>query len=655
MKKSKTCFVLMPFHPISMPAIGISTLKAALNQKDYQCDVYYAAFDMFRFFRQSEDLKIELATYNHIARHRDLGDLFFSPTLTTNKSSEFIEQVLRKNLLNSSKRTKLPALDLIVKRIHHDSKLVEQFVDYCYNSRKWQQYDIVGFSSTFTQNVGSLALAEKIKANHPYIKILFGGANCADVMGIQLLKSFEQVDYVLQGEADISIAEFIDQFEQNKHPDDISGLIYRKGKEIFVHPYANLLNNIDNLPVPDYSDYFEQIPDPLKKLIEVSLPIELSRGCWWGEKKQCIFCGLNGTEKKYRSKSASRILDEISVQKALYQVSRFTAVDNILNKKYITELLPKLEKYNVRFFFETKSNLSEDNIIQFRKSGIVHIQPGIENLSSEILKLMNKGVKGFQNIQLLKWCTTHNIQPDWLYLYNFPNEPIEPYLREIKIFRHLSHLPPPMSPNPVVINRYSYLFENHRALGYTNVTPLKNSAAYYQNLSENERMNISYQFAGKPPQGNHPFYERLLWKEISLWKRNHTNGSRLYKFVGETMTLIFDSRNDNHDWYLMSDLAHYLYQFIKHAKTLEALYKMLDPIFSPDMRNTKIISDTLLKQRINRIKTIEILSLRYQNELRTFLSKLLESGLAIYIDNRYLALAVDCYSANEIEKCGFKV
>ena len=632
MKKSKTCFVLMPFHPISMPAIGISTLKAALNQNDYPCDVYYAVFDLLLFFQQSEDLKIELATYNFVSRHRELGDLFLSTALTTNKSSDLIRQALRENLLNRSKRKKAPGLDLIIERILHDSNLVKRFVDYCFKSREWEQYDIIGFSSTFTQNIGSLSLAEKIKTNYPNVKILFGGANCGDVMGIQLLQSFQQVDYVLQGESDISLLEFMDQFENNKSPIDISGLVYRKGTEIIAHPTSKIFQNLDNLPIPDFSDFFAQIPDSLKQLLDLSLPIELSRGCWWGEKKQCIFCGLNGAERKYRTKTKSRILDEISVQKETYHLSRFTAVDNILKKEFITELLPLLEEYDVRFFFETKSNLSEENIIQFRKSGLTHIQPGIENLSSEILKLMNKGVKGYQNIQLLKWCATHDIQPDWLYLYNFPNEPVEPYFREIKKFRHLSHLPPPMSPNPVVINRFSYLFENHRVLGYTNVKPLKDTAVYYQNLSEKERMNISYQFTGSPPQGDHPRYERALWKEISLWKRNHSNGSRLFQFTGETMTLIFDSRNNTHDWYLLSGKAHFLYQTLKHAKKYKKICEVMDSSHLTEMQNTLIISDTILKQRIKQIKVIEISIPRNQIELKRFLSELLENGLAIYID-----------------------
>lgn len=94
-------------------------------------------------------------------------------------------------------------------------------------------------------------------------------------MGTQLLRSFQQIDYILQGESDRSF--------------DISGLVYRDGTEIIAYPPSNILNDLDSLPIPDYSDYFQQISQPLTQLLSLSLPIEMSRGCWWGEKKTVHF------------------------------------------------------------------------------------------------------------------------------------------------------------------------------------------------------------------------------------------------------------------------------------------------------------------------------------------------------------------------------
>ena len=41
-----------------------------------------------------------------------------------------------------------------------------------------------------------------------------------------------------------------------------------------------------------------------------ALYLEGSRGCWWGQKHPCSFCGLNGRKNVYRYKSAGRLYEE---------------------------------------------------------------------------------------------------------------------------------------------------------------------------------------------------------------------------------------------------------------------------------------------------------------------------------------------------------
>ena len=55
-------------------------------------------------------------------------------------------------------------------------------------------------------------------------------------------------------------------------------------------------------------------------------------------------------------------------------------------------------------FYEVKSNLRKEDVRQLREAGVVAIQPGIESLSDEVLRIMRKGVSALQNIQLLKGC-----------------------------------------------------------------------------------------------------------------------------------------------------------------------------------------------------------------------------------------------------------
>ena len=41
--------------------------------------------------------------------------------------------------------------------------------------------------------------------------------------------------------------------------------------------------------------------------VRPQIPLETSRGCWWGMKHHCIFCGLNGKQMAFQDKSPDRV------------------------------------------------------------------------------------------------------------------------------------------------------------------------------------------------------------------------------------------------------------------------------------------------------------------------------------------------------------
>ena len=68
---------------------------------------------------------------------------------------------------------------------------IDGFLDACLERYRVADYDLVGFTSTFQQNVGSLALAKRIKQRWPHILTAMGGANCEGTMGLELSRSFD--------------------------------------------------------------------------------------------------------------------------------------------------------------------------------------------------------------------------------------------------------------------------------------------------------------------------------------------------------------------------------------------------------------------------------------------------------------------------------
>src|SRR5205807_8166536 len=124
-----------------------------------------------------------------------------------------------------------------------------------------------------------------------------------------------------------------------------------------------------------------------------SLLFETSRGCWWGAKSHCTFCGLNGGAMAFRSKSSGRVMEELNYLVDKWHIDQVEAVDNILDMKYSNNVLPALalSPRPVHLFYEVKANLTRKQVQMLQRAGVRRIQPGIESLSDHVLQLMRKG------------------------------------------------------------------------------------------------------------------------------------------------------------------------------------------------------------------------------------------------------------------------
>jgi ribosomal peptide maturation radical SAM protein 1 len=229
-------------------------------------------------------------------------------------------------------------------------------------------------------------------------------------------------------------------------------------------PAAPPLRLLDDLPTPDYTEYFargEELGLVQREAHRgVWLLVESSRGCWWGEKHHCTFCGLNGTTMQFRAKSANRMIDELAEHARRYRVSRFSFIDNILDMGYVRDLLPKLVESGADYqmFYEVKANLTRAQLKLMAQAGLVQIQPGIESLSSTVLRLMRKGVRAAQNVNVLRWGRYYGLDVAWNLLYGFTGEAKEDYAEQAAVIPHLAHLQPPGDFGPIVMERFSPLF-----------------------------------------------------------------------------------------------------------------------------------------------------------------------------------------------------
>jgi ribosomal peptide maturation radical SAM protein 1 len=322
----------MPFVSVSRPSIGISLLKARAEQEGFEC---HTAYPNLRF-AELIGLDRYLIVDDVLSQALFAGDWLFAQELFRGKldTSTYLATVQH----NAGSPINYEAL-------LEARQFVPQFLEECIDRFDVGRYDVVGFTSTFQQNVASLALAQRVKERFPGTVTMMGGANCEGVMGMELMRQFPWIDYVIGGESDHSFPAFLKRLSCEEPVDEIPGLVYRvSGKPHLAAP-QDRVHDLDSLPDPDFEEYFASIDaSRLKDRIQPTLLFESARGCWWGAKAHCTFCGLNGDSMVFRSKSAGRTLAELERQSARFNLKRFSAVDNIISHEYFRSFLPALRE-----------------------------------------------------------------------------------------------------------------------------------------------------------------------------------------------------------------------------------------------------------------------------------------------------------------------
>ncbi len=248
---------------------------------------------------------------------------------------------------------------------------------------------------------------------------------------------------------------------------------------------AELLRDLDTLEPPDYADYFDFRArlgrDGFSLAPFHCLPFEASRGCWWGEKNHCTFCGLNNEGMAFRRKTPARVVAELTLLAQRHDTTTFMAADNILDFRAFQGLLPALAAAPLDFdiFVELKTNLRRAHVEQLRRAGITWVQPGIESFSDHVLQLMRKGVSALQNVQTLKWLTEFGIRPSYNVLVGFPGETDDDYEALLACMQRLYHLPPPgLEANLVQVQRFAPFHFDSDACGIGAIR----GASFYDHL-----------------------------------------------------------------------------------------------------------------------------------------------------------------------------
>lgn len=473
------CLAMMPYAAVERPAMGLSILKNGLEEAGLRAAVTYGNIA----FSQEVGVFIHHLVGKVFGNHV-VGEWTFARSAFPEHESDteaffnHISHAMGHFEAELFKAGSPEAGRAVLERLRRQAG---DFIDRFARRVLARGPRIVGASSTFQQHCASLALLRRVKELDPEVVTVIGGANCESSMGVVTHQHCPWVDYVVSGEADTSFPRLCRRILDGAPghgearpplPEGVIGPEHRQGGEAV---YARLrseaprarLFDMDESPIPEFSDYMAEMgASPVRYFVEPGLVMESSRGCWWGAASHCTFCGLNGGNMAFRSKSPERVLVEFDELSRRYDSKRFLVVDNILDLGYFKTVLPALaeRKESLDIFYETKANLTRDQVRMLAEAGIRWIQPGIESLDNSILRLIAKGSTVWHNLQLLKWTREFGINTGWLILYDIPEESDEAYAKMADWLPLVFHLQPPIGITFIQFHRFSpYWF---RAVDY---------------------------------------------------------------------------------------------------------------------------------------------------------------------------------------------
>jgi ribosomal peptide maturation radical SAM protein 1 len=566
---AQVALVYMPFGNLHQPALGISLLKATLAQRDIACDIHYLTLSFAE--------RIGQPLYEWIGFWFLLGEWFFAQELF-GREWEKEHPLLKVLQKKSGGHAVIPPGGL--ESLRRARNGIGAYLDVCLSTVPWEQYKIIGFSSMGQQNVASLALAKRFKATWPEKTIVFGGVNCRGELGLELHRQFPFIDLVCRGESDFLFSALVERLLAGASPLSLPGLIARDegGQSVPIGYSAPPVTDLDSLPYPDFDDYFRQLDrSSLDLEPRLRLSFESSRGCWYGEKQQCTFCGQNDEGIAFRSKTPDRVLDELTYLTRRYGVSRLAATDLILDMRYLTDLVPKIIERDLDWsiLYEVKANLRKNQLRLLKRAGVNCLQPGIESLSTNILQLMRKGCTALQNVQLLKWASELGIELAWNFLMGFPGEEPDEYARMAEMILALLHLQPPLplgTGRLVGLYRFSPYFDDPEGWGITNVRSAFSYGLVYP-FPEATLRRLAYHFDFDYADGRDPStYTAPLFEMLQYWQANYCPGA-LTSVSNDSVLVIYDRRPGAKQARLeLTGMEKAIYEYCDAAHLLQAIH-----------------------------------------------------------------------------------
>lgn len=307
--------------------------------------------------------------------------------------------------------------------------------------------DIVGVSCLFAAiEKDTVNVCRIVKEIDPGITTVVGGAH-AGAIAEKLIEQNRTIDFVIQGEAEVTFHELISIIENGRSFSELDGIAYRENNKTRLIPKTKYIEELDSLPFParhlfNMNKYFEKASAHGNYKLSPYTQIISSRGCPF----KCTFCALgNHWGSKQRMRSAENVLDEIEYLVENYNIKELHFEDDNLtaNKKRALSIFDGMIERGFDIIWVVPSgmavaSLDEELLIKMKASNCYSVTLAIESGSQYVIsKLMNKPVNLKKVPDLVKTIRNVGLEVRGFFIIGYPGETKETIRKTIEFAKKL--------------------------------------------------------------------------------------------------------------------------------------------------------------------------------------------------------------------------
>jgi len=296
--------------------------------------------------------------------------------------------------------------------------------------------DVLGVTVTTHQLMDCVEIAKIAKKLDPGIKVIFGGPH----VHIYPKETMEHVfvDFVITGEAEFSIVDFLNSWNQPAKFGTIPGLYFKSPDGILSGPPPVIISNLDDLPYPArVISKYKLYTSPLVRAEMVTSMIT-SRGCPF----QCIYCNRPNMGNQFRARSAKNVVDEMQ-ECAEFGIKHIKIYDDTftIERKRVFDICDEIRRRNLNISWDIRAHINTvdfEMLKQLKKSGCTLICYGVESGTDEMLKRIRKGVTRKKAAEVFSMTKKIGIQTLAYFMIGLPNETRKQMLETIEFARKIN-------------------------------------------------------------------------------------------------------------------------------------------------------------------------------------------------------------------------